>query len=85
MNAIPETTTPPADSLKRLVSLREKAETSLHHWRRIREDCYRADHRQNCDFQICWLRGYLRALDDTIGEQANDKLCREAGRKEALE
>ena len=56
------------------VSLREKAEASLHHWQRTREDCNRVDHRQNCDFQICWLRGYMRAIDDICGKQANNKL-----------
>lgn len=60
-----------AHSAQRLVSLREKAEASLHDWQRTREDCDRVDHRQNCVFQICWLRGYMRALDDMLGKQAN--------------
>lgn len=51
-----------------MVRLREKAEASLHHWQRTREDSTRVD--WFADFQICWLRGYLRALDDIMNREA---------------
>jgi hypothetical protein len=51
-------------TLTKIEALREKAEASLHHWLRIREDATQVGHWHDAPMQITWLRGYLRAMDD---------------------
>lgn len=69
------TSDPAVRSTVLLAGLRDKAETSLHHWQRILEDAEQfrgAKAIANSKEQIVWLRGYLRAMDDI--QQANTEL-----------